>query len=96
MFVLLGLHDHNLFYKTDNTGFTRWATSCATNLAMPSREDDEVSPSLTNTPVSRYLIRPQFSIPDGPNTGRAIPSIIIIIIIIIIIMIITFIYYLWR
>ena len=41
---------------------------------MLSREDDEVSPSLTNTPVSRYLIRPQFSIPDGPNTGRPIPS----------------------
>lgn len=68
------VRDHNLFNKTNNTGFTRCATSCATNLAIPSREDDEVSPSLTNTPVSRYLIRPQFSIPAGPNTGRPIPS----------------------
>ena len=41
---------------------------------MSSLDDDEVSPFFNNTFVSRYLMRPQFSIPEGPNAGKAIPS----------------------
>lgn len=41
---------------------------------MLSFDEDEVSPSINSKFVSRYLIRPQFSIPEGPNTGSAIPS----------------------
>ena len=41
---------------------------------MLSFDEDEVSPSINSKFVSRYLISPQFSIPEGPNTGSAIPS----------------------
>ena len=41
---------------------------------MLSFEEVEVSPCLSNNSVSRYLIRPQFSIPPGPKAGKAIPS----------------------
>ena len=55
--------------------FTIWASSCAITVFTLCRSLSEDTPSSNSIAVSRYVIKPQFSMAPAPKSGTAIMSI---------------------